>query len=159
MENCAAWFLIWSYLSVKHKLSTTDILQLKSHIGKPFTTREGVKQMKDVKKCVNNPPCLVKLVLWNICLIIKHGRTQRELCDVVCFDWKTIYVIISCIMGWRHEEILIAAKNSNNNFVFFLEKVTFFSKLLSFTAVTSLVTNGFRLIAGCFGFIFRSWLC
>ena len=31
-----------------------------------------------------------------------------------------------------------------------LEKVTFFSKLLSFTVITSLVTNGFRLITGCF---------
>ena len=34
-------------MSVKHKLSSTDILQLKSHIGRPFTTREGVKQMND----------------------------------------------------------------------------------------------------------------
>ena len=25
--------------------------------------REGLKQMTDVKKCVNNPPCLVKHVL------------------------------------------------------------------------------------------------
>ena len=41
----------------------------------------------------------------------------------------------------------------------FLEKVIFLWKLLSFTVVKSLVTNGFRLIAECFGFTFRSWLC
>ena len=64
MENCVPWFLIWSSLNVKHKLSSTDILQLKSHIGKPFTTREGVKQMKDVKKCVNNPPCFRGTQQW-----------------------------------------------------------------------------------------------
>ena len=34
----------------------------------------------------------------------------------------------------------------------------FFLKLLSFAVVKSLVTNGSRLEAKCFGFIFRSWL-
>ena len=34
----------------------------------------------------------------------------------------------------------------------------FFLKLLSFTVVKSLVTNGSRLEAKCFGFIFRFWL-
>ena len=40
-----------------------------------------------------------------------------------------------------------------------LEKATFFSKLLRFTVVKGLVTNGSRLITRCFGCIFRSWLC
>ena len=34
----------------------------------------------------------------------------------------------------------------------------FFLKLLSVTVVKSLVTNGSRLEAKCFGFIFHSWL-
>ena len=54
----------------KYLTKTGLCRQLKSHIGKPFTTREGVKQMKDIKKCINNPPsCLVKVVLQNICLV------------------------------------------------------------------------------------------
>ena len=157
IENCVAWFLMWISLSVKYKLSSTDILQLKSHIGKPFSTREGVKQMKAVKECVTNPQCLVLCALKHL-PGYKAGKNATRT-DVVCFDWKTIYVIISCIMGWRHEERLIAAKKSNNNFTFSWRRSHFFSKLLSFTVVTSLVTNGFRFIAGCFGFIFRSWLC
>jgi len=35
----------------------------------------------------------------------------------------------------------------------------FFSKMFCFTVVQSLVMNRFQLIAGCFGFIFCSWLC
>ena len=56
-----------------------QVSQPKSHIGKPFTMREGVKQMKDVKEGVikNYPPCLVKHVLRNICLVTKHRREQR----------------------------------------------------------------------------------
>ena len=70
--------------------------------------REGLKQMTDVKKCVNNPPCLVKHVLQNICLVTKHGRTQCKLLRFVRqFRWSTIQ--------WRHEERLIAAKNPSNN--------------------------------------------
>ena len=41
----------------------------------------------------------------------------------------------------------------------FLEKVTFFSKMLGFNVVKSLVTNGSQLVAWCFQFIFCSWLC
>ena len=41
----------------------------------------------------------------------------------------------------------------------FLEKVIFLWKLLRFTVVKSLVTNGSRLIAECVGFTFRLWLC
>ena len=52
----------------------------------PFTKREGIKQMKDVTKCVNNPPCLVKHVLQNICLVTKHGRTQRKLMRFVLIE-------------------------------------------------------------------------
>ena len=40
---------------------------------------EGVKQMKDVKKCVNNLPCLVKHVLQNIYLVTKHRQMQHKL--------------------------------------------------------------------------------
>ena len=53
---------------------------------------------------------------------------------------------------WRHEERLIAGKNPNNNLNVFPEKVIFLWKLLSFTVVKSLVTNGSRLIARCFRF-------
>ena len=35
----------------------------------------------------------------------------------------------------------------------------FFSQLLGFIVAKSLVTNGSRLIAGCFGFTFHSRLC
>ena len=55
-----------------------QVSQLKLHIGKPFTMMEGQKQMRDVKKCVNNKPCLVEHVPWNICLVTKHRQTQRE---------------------------------------------------------------------------------
>ena len=41
----------------------------------------------------------------------------------------------------------------------FLEKVTFFSKMLDFTVVKSLVTNGSQLVAWCFQYNFYSWLC
>ena len=41
----------------------------------------------------------------------------------------------------------------------FLEKVTFFSKMLGFTVVKSLVTNGSQLVAWCFQYNFYSWLC
>lgn len=41
----------------------------------------------------------------------------------------------------------------------FLEKLTFFSKIIGFTVVKSLVTNGSQLVAWCFQFIFCSWLC
>ena len=43
--------------------------QLKLQIGKPFTTRDALKQMKDVKKCEQNSACMVKHVLRNICLV------------------------------------------------------------------------------------------
>ena len=41
----------------------------------------------------------------------------------------------------------------------FLEKVTFFSKMLGFTVVKSLVTNGSQFVAWCFQYNFYSWLC
>ena len=124
MKNCVAWFLMWISLSVKHKLSSTDILQLKSHIGKPFATREGVKQMKAVKECVNNPPCLVKLVLWNICLVTKHGRTQREWCGLFWLkDDLCDHFMHNAMKAW---ERLIAAKNSNNNITFSWRRSHFF---------------------------------
>ena len=34
-----------------------------------------------------------------------------------------------------------------------------FWKMLGFTVVKSLVMNGSQLIAGCFQFVFDSWLC
>ena len=58
----------------------------------PFTTRESVKHMKDAKKWVNNPPCLVKHVIWNICPVTKHGGTQRELMWFVRLIQTTIIV-------------------------------------------------------------------
>ena len=56
-----------------------QVSQLKSHVGKPFTTREGEKQMRDVKECVTNPLCLVKLELRNIGLVTKYRPTQHKL--------------------------------------------------------------------------------
>ena len=52
-----------------------------------------------------------------------------------------------------------SSKEPKQQLYVFLEKVIFLWKLLSFTVVKSLVTNGSRLIARCFGFTFRSWLC
>ena len=53
----------------------------KSHIGKPFTMREW--KCKTNERC-QSPPCLVKHVLRNICLVTKHRRSNA----VHRFDWK-----------------------------------------------------------------------
>ena len=55
-------------------------------------------------------------------------------------------------MQRRHEERLIVAK-TQTTIVRFLREGHIFSKLISFTVVKSLVTNGSRLIARCFEFL------
>ena len=89
---------------------------------------ENVRQYSPNKYFTENsrwvPMMFGQTVLWNICLVTKHGRTQRA--NWCGFDWKTICVIISYIMGWRHEERLVAAKNSYNNFTFAWRKSHFF---------------------------------
>ena len=66
----------------------------------------------------------------------KAGKNATRT-DVVCFDWKTIYVIISRLMAWRHEERLIAAKNQTTTLRFpggghiFFEIVKFYSSYKS----------------------------
>ena len=55
-------------------------------------------------------------------------------------------------MQRRHEERLIVAK-TQTTIVSFLREGHIFSKLISFTVVKSLVTNGSRLIARCFEFL------
>ena len=139
MENCVAWFLIWSSLSVKHKLSSTDTLQLKSHIGKPFTTRESVKQMKDGKKCVNNPPCLNKLCFETFAWLQSTVERNANWCGLFWLkDDLCDHFIHNAMKAWGKID---SSENLEQQLYAFLEKVTF-SKLLSFTVVTSLVTNG-----------------
>ena len=72
------------------RLKQTQVSRLKSRIGKPFTTREGVKQMKHVKEFVSNLPRLVKLVLENICLVTKHRQMQRKLMWFVLVERRFI---------------------------------------------------------------------
>ena len=93
-----------------------QVWQLKSQIGKLCTIREGIKKIRDVEKYVNNPRCLVKHALKHLpCYQAWMNETRT---GVVCFDCKTIYVIVSSIMWWGHEERLIAAKTQTTNGTF-----------------------------------------
>ena len=58
--------------------------------------REGIKKISNVKKYVNNQPCLVKRALKPFPCYQEWTNEMRT--GVVCFDCKTIYVIISSIM-------------------------------------------------------------
>ena len=127
--------------------------QLRSHIDKPFTTREGVKQMRDVEKMCKTIPCVwsnssFKTFAWLLSKEESFVWLKDDLCDHFKHDMMTTWGRIDSNEKPKQQYIYV-----------FLEKVTFFSKLLSFTVVKSLVTNGSQLITRCFRFIFHSWLC
>ena len=96
------------------------------------------------KTVVGCPWCLVKLYFETFAWLQSTEERNANWCG---FDWKTIYVIIqdhfihNAMKAWGK---IGSSEKLEQQLYVFLEKVTFFSKLLSFTVVTSLVTNGFR---------------
>ena len=54
--NSSGKRLNWSIMNLNVKWAKHRNSVPRSHIDKPFTTREGVKQMKDVEECVRQSP-------------------------------------------------------------------------------------------------------
>ena len=90
---------------------------------------------------------MVKLELQNICLVTKQGGMQHKL---MCFVWLKD----DLCDHFKHDMMttwgrIDSSEKPKQQYIYvFLEKVTFFSKLLSFTVAKSLETNGSHLQPG-----------
>ena len=97
------------------------------------------------------------LSVWNRCVwsaVQTLSKAIRNFCQPV----KSINQLFKRFKS-QLSAISFCLFHGNVLVYIFLEKVTFLSKMLGFTVVKSLVTNGSRPIARCFQFIFCPWLC